>query len=159
MFSYQLNQNENLISVVRRHPITFLLPVIKAIALFVIIGIGGYWILKIYKDIFKELALVGAFVLASVYLFVKWLSWSATVFIITNERVIDINRKGIFNKVVTQVEFRNIQEVLYEINGVIATLFRIGNVLIKTIEGTVAMKGVYKPEQIYKIIIEIKNKK
>lgn len=115
--------------------------------------------LKIYKDIFKELALVGAFILVSVYLFFKWLSWSTTVFIITNERVIDINRKGIFNKVVTQVEFRNIQEVLYEINGIIATLFRIGNVLIKTLEGTVAMHGVYRPEQIYKTIIEIKNKK
>lgn len=159
MFSYELNQNENLIRIVRRHPVTFLLPIFKAGLLLFIIGGGGYWILKVYKNDFKELAIIAGFIFASLYLFFKWLTWSTTVFIITNERVIDINRKGMFNKTVTEAEFRNIQEVLYEINGLIATLFKVGNVLVKTLEGTIAMQGIYKPENIYKIVIEIKNKK
>lgn len=156
MFSYELNKNENLIRIVRRHPLTFLLPVFKAALLFLIIGVGGYWVLKIYKDVFKELAALAGFLLGSLYLFLKWLSWSATVLIITNERVIDINRKGIFRKTVIEVELGDVQEVLYEINGVVATLFKIGSVFIKTREGTIAMKGTRRPEEIYKIIIEAK---
>lgn len=95
--------------------------------------------------------------MAGVYLSLKWMVWITTVYIITSERVVDINHQGLFRKIVTEAEFGDVQEVLYEINGFIATLCGLGNVFIKTQDGTIAMEGVYKPAKIYKIIIEIKN--
>lgn len=156
MFSYQLNKKEKLIRIARRHPITFLITVIKAIAIFLIIGMGGYKILEIYQGDFKGLALMLGLLLAGLYLSVKWITWSTTVLIITDQRIIDIDKKSLVNKVVTQAEYQNIQEVLYEIKGIIATLFKAGSVFIKTSEGTIALEGVYKPEKIYTLIIETK---
>lgn len=156
MFSYQLNKKEKLIRIARRHPITFLITVIKAITIFLIIGMGGYEILKIYQGDFKGLALMLGLLLAGLYLSVKWITWSTTVLIITDQRIIDIDKKSLVNKVVTQAEYQNIQEVLYEIKGIIATLFKVGSVFIKTSEGTIALEGVYKPEKIYTLIIETK---
>jgi len=156
VFSYQLDQNENLIRIIRRHPITFLLPLIKGLIIFIAIGVGGYWVLGIYQESIKEAAIVAGFVFASMYVLLKWLIWSTTVFIVTSQRIIDIDKKSLFRKTITEIEYSHIQEILYEINGIIATLSKSGDVLIKTVDGTVAMEGVYRPEKICKIIIEAK---
>lgn len=156
MFSYQLNQNENVIKVVRRHPITFLLPLLKSLATFLVFGAGGYLVLSIYQGSVKEAAVVIGFLLAGMYLLLQWLVWSTTVFIITNQRIIDIDKKGLFRKTITELEYSHVQEILYEINGIIATLSKSGDVLIKTVDGTVAMEGIYRPERIYKMVIDAK---
>jgi len=56
--------------------------------------------------------------------------WSHTLFVITDHRVIDIDQRGIFDRVVTESSFHQIDEVSYRTHGIMSTLFRYGTVTI-----------------------------
>lgn len=156
MFSYKLNESENLVKLIRRHPVTFTGSVFQSFLIFLLIGAGGYFVLNIYQKNIKETALIIGFLIGLFYLLYNWLNWIRIVYIITDEHIIDIHVKGLFRKTVTEIEFSDVHEVLYEITGIIATLFKFGNVLVKTMEGTLVMNSVHKPEEVYKVITAIK---
>lgn len=57
-----------------------------------------------------------------------------TVAIITNQRIIDIDRTGFFEKHVAEMELGNIADIRYTAKGIFASVFRFGTV---TVQGTV----------------------
>jgi uncharacterized membrane protein YdbT with pleckstrin-like domain len=56
--------------------------------------------------------------------------WSHTLFVITDHRVIDIDQRGVFDRVVTESNFDQIDEVSYRMHGIMSTLFRYGTVTL-----------------------------
>jgi uncharacterized membrane protein YdbT with pleckstrin-like domain len=58
--------------------------------------------------------------------------WFYNVFAVTDQRVIDVDQKGFFDRTVSVAPYANIQDVSYRIKGVWQTIFRYGNVLIQT---------------------------
>lgn len=158
MFSYQLNKNEELVKIIRRHPLTFFIFIVKSLLVFAVLGGGGFFAAKYYRPEFKEATLLAGLVISLLYCFYQWLHWGGTVQIITTTRIIDIHQKSLFNKIITEIQFSNIHDILYEIKGVVATLLKSGNVIIKTGEGTLIMENIYKPAEIYKILVGLKNK-
>ncbi|EKD32821.1 MAG: hypothetical protein ACD_76C00142G0010 [uncultured bacterium] len=57
--------------------------------------------------------------------------WSRTAFVVTNIRAVDIDQRGIFSRVVTELFFSDMNEVSYSIKGVLQTLFRLGTIHIE----------------------------
>jgi uncharacterized membrane protein YdbT with pleckstrin-like domain len=56
--------------------------------------------------------------------------WSHTLFVITDHRVIDFDQRGVFDRVVTESNFDQIDEVSYRMHGIMSTLFRYGTVTL-----------------------------
>jgi hypothetical protein len=52
--------------------------------------------------------------------------------LVTNDRIIDIDQRGIFKREVNELAIKNIQDVTYKQNGVLQSLLGYGEVVIKT---------------------------
>ena len=80
-------------------------------------------------------ALVGtAFWYVAVFGFVlaKFLGWFFNIYIVTSERVIDIDFYYLLYKKFSQAELSKIQDTSFETGGIIATFFNYGNVSVQT---------------------------
>lgn len=91
-------------------------------------------------------------------IFWVWTDYYLDVWIITNHRLIDIEQKGFFNRNVANVRLDFIQDVAYEVNGMIASLLNFGTIEIQTAGETrhFVLQGVSHPERLRDTIIQIK---
>lgn len=148
--SYELEQEEVLVRIIRKHWLVFVLPVIRLLIIFgfCYLAYGILGSLPYGTDIL--LAVILASIIYLVY--VAWM-WYLDCYIITDRRVIDIDQQGIFRRTVAEMELRDIQEAVYEVHGPLEALFNFGTVKIKTAgSGIIAMEKVPRPAEVKKII-------
>lgn len=62
----------------------------------------------------------------------KFLTWFFNIFIVSNERVVDIDFLYLLYKSISQAELQKIQDISYVTKGVFGTLFNYGNVIVET---------------------------
>ncbi len=80
--------------------------------------------------------------------------------IITEIRVVDIDQKGLFSHVVSELHIHQIEDVSSESNGVFGTLFNYGNVYVQT-AGTkerFEFDNVPNPAAINKLLLDLYEK-
>lgn len=83
--------------------------------------------------------------------------WYYNAFMITNERILDFDQKGLFEKTVSESTYDKIQDVSFKMKGFFSTIFGYGTIIIQT-AGTntnLEIKNVYKPEKIQELIMKI----
>jgi len=83
---------------------------------------------------------------------------NSNILIITDERILKVKRKNIFEKLETETELGQITQVLYRIKGFWHTIFRYGAVLIK-ISGdhqSILFKNAKKPQKVQQLILGLK---
>ena len=61
-----------------------------------------------------------------------WVDYYLDIWIITNERLLDIEQIGFFNRVVSELDFKRIQDITSRVHGVLPTIFGFGNIHIQT---------------------------
>jgi uncharacterized membrane protein YdbT with pleckstrin-like domain len=67
-----------------------------------------------------------------IYGFMIWIDYYFDVWIITSERVINIEQKGLFNRGVSELMYAKIQDVSTEVMGFLPTIINYGDVKIQT---------------------------
>lgn len=87
--------------------------------------------------------------------FPSWMSWYFSVFIVTNQRFIQITQKGLFHRSVVDMGLNQIQMVNYEVSGMAQTLFRFGTIMMQTFVGDLIIQNIHHPASIQKKILEI----
>lgn len=90
--------------------------------------------------------------------FYRWVGWYYSVYIITNERIVEIKQKGFFNRKVTEFGLDKVQNINYHIGGFQAVLFKYGDITAQTYVGDLVMKTIHKPVQIHEQIVEVVRK-
>jgi len=98
--------------------------------------------------------LIGIGVLLALRVFVEY---SFNVFIITDQRIIDIDQHGFFERTVSEMTYDKIQDVSFKIKGLAQTLLHYGSIIIQTAgaQANIELQGVKNPEKVQQIIIEI----
>lgn len=66
------------------------------------------------------------------FILASFLYWFFNIYIVTNERVVDIDFYYLLYKRFSQAELTKIQDISYSSGGVVATIFDYGNVIIET---------------------------
>lgn len=111
-------------------------------------------------------------VFLSIYLFViliimmtQFTDYYLDTWIVTTERIINIEQEGLFSRVVSELELNQVQDVTAETRGILQTMFTYGDVFVQT-AGTrerFNFKGVDNPEivkhQITKLVEEDKRRR
>lgn len=64
--------------------------------------------------------------------FILWVDYYFDVWIVTNERVVNIEQKGLFSRDVSELQLENIQDITVEVLGIIPTFLNYGNLFIQT---------------------------
>lgn len=95
--------------------------------------------------------------------FFSFIDYYLDVWLITNERIIDIRQEGFFSRTVAELKLFQIQDVTSELKGVSRFIFRYGDVYVQT-AGEVqrfVFRQIPNPEEIRDIIIKLaeENKK
>ena len=156
-FKQELNDGEELITILRKHRITlswFFLKIIIVFALAMVFfkfAPNEKWA----AQIFFVWILLGF-----IYFFRGIFIWLLDCYIITNEKIIDIDQRGFFQRIVTEVGYGKIQNAFYEIKGPLATFFNYGNLKIQIAQnkGMLLMKQIPNPKKIQNIVITFQEK-
>jgi uncharacterized membrane protein YdbT with pleckstrin-like domain len=88
--------------------------------------------------------------------FVIWTNYYLDAWIVTDQRLIDIEQHGLFNRSVSECRLDRIQDVTAEVKGFLPTLLKYGNVTIQTAgeQGRFVMRNVPEPYALKDIIAE-----
>ncbi len=93
--------------------------------------------------------------IAALLFFPDWMSWYYSVFIVTDQRFIQITQKGFFHHSVVDMSLAQIQMVNYEISGLQETLLGFGTIMMQTFVGDLVIHSLHHPQKIQKHILEI----
>lgn len=154
--------DEEVLFLFRKHPIVMRKALILACATLLVGPV--YTLIQIYTSDnppgmgFFLLSFVASFVLGMLVMIPKWISWHFSVYIVTDQRFIQISQKGLFHRSVVDMELRQIQMVNYEIAGLQQTIFGFGTIIMQTIVGDLVIHEVHHPASIQKKLLEILRK-
>lgn len=131
-------KEESVILFLRQHLIVNLGWVLIAVILVLTPTVVFPWLLG---KISESIPVSGSYVLVGTlfwylgtfgFILAKFLGWFFNIYIVTNERVIDIDFFYLLYKRFSQAELNKIQDITYASGGVLATFFNYGNVTIET---------------------------
>ena len=159
------HENENVVLVVRKHWIV-LLPYFLQVALMCLLPIILYVFIVPYAlPAFLEDPYSRFFFLLSIIyygfiwivIFMVWTDYYLDIWIVTNERIIDIEQIGFFNRVVSELDLKRIQDITSNVHGMLPTMFGFGNLHIQTAaeEGKFDLKSVPHPVTIRRRITKL----
>src|SRR3989344_1977161 len=126
-------EQEEIILFLRKHPITNIPWIFISILLFItptIIATLG--VIDSVPSNFRFVFFMIWYLISMAYTLESFLTWFFNVYIVTDERVIDIDFYNLTYKEVSDASIDKIEDVTYKMGGVIRTLFNYGDVLIQT---------------------------
>ena len=100
-------------------------------------------------------------IFASMYVLSLWLfsfleftDYYLDTWIITNDRVINIEQRGLFNRVASELHLATVQDVTSEVRGIIGTFFDYGDVFVQTAgeQKRFEFKSIEHPEKVKEMI-------
>jgi signal transduction histidine kinase len=101
------------------------------------------------------LAMLASFALGAVLFFPSWLAWFYSVFIVSDQRFIQITQKGLFHRSVVDIGLNQVQMVSYEIGGLQETMLGYGTLQLQTFVGELVIKDVHHPNKVQKDLLAI----
>lgn len=156
-------KGEKIILLLRAHIVT-LVPDLLQIILLVILPFFIAPVLSLLRvDITSSLNAGQVFWLTVVwYIFVfgftfyKFIFWYFNVYLVTNERIVDFDFRGILHKETAYANLSQIQDVTPKIIGFFGTFFHFGNVFIQTAaaKNEFEFHAVEKPDEVARAILE-----
>lgn len=156
---------EKIILLIRRHPFVLFIKVIFWFLVALIPPVFYLFLSPIYQSaIPTRLQIPLLYVLLSLYYIYIWLflvfsfvDYYLDVWIITNERILDIEQKGLFNRVTSEQKLFRVQDVTAETKGFFPTILNFGDVYVQTAGETqrFIFKQVFRPDHVSKKIIDL----
>jgi len=156
-YPVQLQENESVVRVIRRHPFSLIGSII-AVGLLWIIGLFLWqWLrsvgggMQLVADLLMSLGTVFAIGYVAIY----WYRYHNDLWIVTNQRLIDSTKTTPFNQEVKTANLANIQDINIRKHGIFQTIFEYGDVICQTASAagrTFEFVGVAKPAEILDLI-------
>lgn len=146
---------EKVILFLRQHPIVNV-PWVLGTALMIIAPtlVTGFELFESVPANFKFVFLLLWYLITMAFSLEKFLTWFFNVYIVTDERIIDIDFYNLIYKEVSDAKIDRIQDVTYNMGGVVRTLFNYGNVLIQTASEVPNFEflAVPKPDKVARVL-------
>lgn len=150
--------DEKIILLLRQHPIVNLKWILTTLLLAVFPSFLG--ILGVFEALPLNFSLVLTlcwYLIIMAYAMEGFLAWYFNVYFVTDRRIIDVDFHNIIYKQVSDAQLDKIQDLTYNMGGVVRTLFNYGNVFIQT-AGEVnefEFSAVPYPDRVAKIIQDL----
>ncbi len=148
-------EDEEIVLLLRAHPITnvgwLLLVVLMLVLPGILLGTG------VFAAVPGKFVLVGKltwYLVTLMFAMEKFLYWYYGVFIVTNERLVDVDFENLMYRVVTYANLNHIEEPAMVTGGFIRSIFQYGDVFVTTASErpTIEALGVPWPHKVVDII-------
>lgn len=90
-----------------------------------------------------------------IYFFYTWIGWYYSVFILSDQRLIQISQTGFFNRSVVDIGLDKIQNINFQISGIQETLLGFGTILVQTFVGDLVMDHIHHPAKVQEHMVKI----
>ena len=144
--------DETVLFLFRKHPVVMRKGIVFA-SVALLLGTIPALIKPEYSWFFGGLGI--GFALAIIVFFPYWLSWFYSVFIVTDQRLIQITQKGLFHRSIVGLGLNQIQMINYEIAGLQETMLGFGTIMIQTLVGSLTIHEVHHPAKIQKEMLSV----
>lgn len=152
------DREEKIFLLLRRHVVTNLRWILTAL-LFMVVPVFSplFPVFGFLPMRFQLLFLVLWYLLITAYVFEHFLSWYYNVYIITDERIVDVDFHSLMYKEVAQAKIDNIQDVTFVMGGLSSSWFNYGTVFIQTAgeQREFDFDDVPHPNRVAKILNEL----
>ena len=149
-------QGERVIDAVKNHPFILFPSGLKSI----IVLVAGISVYLFWPSQYSGLLILIAALIAFGIFFRVYFDYSQSVFVITNQRVINVGQNGFWKRKITETEIDKIQDVASETSGIFRTMFKFGDLIIRTAgvsDGSeIRAKNIANPYQVQQKIAGIK---
>ncbi len=144
------HDDESVLMLFRHHPVVMRKGLL-ALLLFLTIGMlpAAIWPKDLGNLLYAPLGLM----VGMVVFFYSWIGWHFSVILVTDQRMIHIKQKGLFNRSVVDVGLDKIQNINYQVAGLQQTLFGFGTILVQTFVGDLVLHKIHHPEKMQEEII------
>ena len=142
--------------ILRRHILDLLLPFVWSVLMLVPLALATL-ILNISGITSDPLGILGTWLFSGIYIvFVvsffttEWIFWYQDAWIITHDRLIDIQIVSLFNRRMSQLSFTQVQDVRVEIQGYLQNIFNYGTVYVQSAgrQGFFELHSIPRPSAI-----------
>ncbi|MDD5605955.1 MAG: PH domain-containing protein [Patescibacteria group bacterium] len=134
----QFATKERIEKTLRRHVLNLLAPFGWSVAMLLPMALGAIGVnaLGLTEDPLVE---AGAWMFGGLYIvfvisffMMQWIFWYMDAWILTQERLIDIQLVTLFNRRISQIPFSQIQDVRFTIQGTWASVFGFGDIKVQS---------------------------
>lgn len=152
-------EKEKIILLLRKHWVTQIKWMLTVVFM-VFIPISLIWIpiLDFMPQNFRFMALMIWYLLILALIYEKFITWFFHVFIITDERVIDVDFYNLLYKEVSDTKIDNVEDVTYRQGGVLRSMLNYGDIEIQTAgeKQEFKIENAPEPQRVVKILNELK---
>jgi len=161
--------DENLIILLRRHWINLLSQLFPFMALILVLLIA-YLLFYLFLEphllnpvemqfIHLGTALFVLFLWS--FIFVVFIDYYLDVWIVTNERIVNVEQKGLFRREISELRLENVQDLTTDIGGIVKTFFDFGDLYVQTAgkRERFLFKSIPHPERVRDIILVLSDDK
>lgn len=157
--------NEKVIKIIRRDFFILFKKVMMLMLLLILPLVLFYFLISASMEVLNgpiayPILVLGTsayYLFAWLFFFFSFIDYYLDFWIITNERIINIEQKGFFSRVIAEQRLFRIQDVTSEVHGAIPTVLKYGNVHVQTAAETqrFIFKEVPAPDGIRNLIIKL----
>lgn len=151
------HRNEEVMLLLRQHPITQVPWVLNAFGLALIVILLNVILPRFFDPVDILFINIFGFVLVGAYAWLNFLSWFFNVGIVTNERILDVDFRNVLYKEVNIAQLGNVEEMTSKTAGYIGSLFNYGHVEVSTAGADVNIEfpNVPNPSIVIKFINQL----
>ncbi|MCA9347869.1 PH domain-containing protein [Candidatus Saccharibacteria bacterium] len=161
-FSEQFD-DEGVLFVFRKHPVVMRKGLILAsvgllLPMLVIVAMSYVYVNnpdKLPTMNTMYIAMATGVLLATIFMLPFWISWYYSVYIVTDQRLVQITQKGFFSRGMVTIGLDQVQMVNYEVNGIQQTLLGFGTIVVQTFVGSLTINDVHHPARVQKKMLHI----
>lgn len=149
------DEHEVIILLLRKHWLTNLSWIVTGIVLTVVpIPFVYFPILNFLPERFLIITILFWYLVTMAFVLEKFLSWFFNVYIVTDERVFDVDFYNLVDRDISDANIGDIQDVTSAIRGAIRTAFDYGDIFIQTSAEIpeIDFEAVPHPDQVAKIL-------
>jgi membrane protein YdbS with pleckstrin-like domain len=103
---------------------------------------------------FQVIGVIMWYLFVLIFVFEKFLSWFFNVYIITDERIIDVDFYSLIYREISQAKIDRIQDITFKSGGLLMAAFDYGDVYIQTAGETqqIEFEAVPHPNRVVKVL-------
>jgi len=144
---FKLKEGEKIHFVIRRYGITlfwfFLL-------IFILLAVPFFFMFWLFQNGTLGIALFIFSVLSAIVLLIRIMFlWRRNCLYVTSRRLVDLEQRGFFDKIVSDIPYDQIEDVSGRIKGFWGTIFRYGDISVQTGNGKVKIMSIKIKQPIY----------
>lgn len=154
----QLRTDEQVECILRRFPLAYWKSILSILLLILLPAIFFFQLLEYGKV--GAWTIVAAWLIAALWFARSFFLWSLDSMVLTNQRLIDLDQRGIFFREISECALEAIQDVRVQQKGIAAHLFDYGTIKVQTAsrDEHFELTHVKQPVQMQELLFTIRQK-